>query len=199
MKRIISHALTSLILGGLMLVGAGCEMPDPPEELDVDEVMVEEPPVQEPLVEEELTRATAEISPLNDWDVRGQVTFQQVPEGTRVTARITGLEPNGLHGFHVHEGTDCEDLGGHLSPYGHPHGAPTDPRDERHKGDMGNLEADAEGIAVYDRVLLNVTMDTPPTVIGHVVVIHEGPDDLETDPSGDAGDPIACGVIRLVN
>ncbi len=198
MKRIISHAITSFILSGLIL-GTGCDIPDPPEELDVDEVMVEEPTVEEPLVEEELTRATAEISPLNVREVRGQVNFQQVPEGTRVTARITGLDPDGLHGFHVHEGTDCEEPGGHLSPYDHEHGAPTDPRDERHKGDMGNLEADAEGIAVYDRILVNVTMDAPPTIIGHVVVVHEGPDDLETDPSGEAGDPIACGVIRLVN
>jgi superoxide dismutase, Cu-Zn family len=198
MKRLISQTVTPFILGGLLL-GTGCERPEPFEDFDEDGVRVEEPVVEETLVEEELAQATAEVSPLNEREVRGQVTFQQVPEGTLVTARITGLDPDGLHGFHVHEGTDCEDPGEHLAPYPHVHGAPTDPRDERHKGDMGNLEADGDGLATYEKVLVGVTMDTPPTVIGHPVVVHEGPDDLETYPSGDSGDPIACGVIRLVD
>ncbi len=200
MKRTATVTMTPLILGGLLLSG-GCEMPDPPPEMDMDrEVEVETPPVVEEEVEPQVTQAVADISPLPgvDHDIRGQVSFHMASQGTAVTARIRGLDPQGVHGFHVHQGTDCQDPGDHLAPYDHDHGGPMDPRDDRHKGDMGNLEADEEGVAEYEATLVNVTMDQPPTVIGHVVVIHEEADDMETQPDGDAGDPVACGVIRLV-
>ena len=118
----------------------------------------------------------------------------------RVVANITGLDPNGTHGFHVHEKADLSapDLtsaGSHFNPGGHKHGGPDTP--QRHAGDLGNLKADAQGTARYDQVIQGLTIGTGPTdVVGKSVIIHAKADDLKTDPSGESGGRIAGGVIK---
>ena len=128
----------------------------------------------------------------------GTVTFTPVADGVQVHAEITGLTP-GKHGFHVHEFGDCSaadagSAGAHFNPTNQPHAGPD--ATARHEGDMGNVEADASGNAKLDYVdhQISLTNDAK-SAIGRSVVVHAKPDDLKTQPSGDSGARIACGVI----
>ena len=138
------------------------------------------------------------LHPATGNKVTGIVTFTPVADGVQVHAEITGLTP-GKHGFHVHEFGDCSaadasSAGAHFNPANQPHAGPD--AAARHEGDMGNVEADASGNAKLDYVdhQISVTNDSK-SVIGRSVVVHAKPDDLKTQPSGDSGARIACGVI----
>ena len=126
--------------------------------------------------------------------------FTEEADGVRVHAEIKGLTP-GKHGFHVHEFGDCSaaDLssaGAHFNPTNKPHAGPDDVA--RHVGDMGNIEADASGAAKLDYVDHNISLTKDQGfVIGRSVVVHAKADDLKTQPSGDSGARIACGVIGI--
>lgn len=141
--------------------------------------------------------------------VWGRVTFHQ-PEGstrigdaatgkTVIRADINGLPSNRKFGFHVHEKGDCTgdftSAGGHFNPGGKPHGAQDSA--ERHAGDLPNLESNGEGVAVwiFTTDLLTVAPG-PNSVVNRAVVIHQNPDDYKTQPAGNSGPRIACGVIR---
>jgi superoxide dismutase, Cu-Zn family len=130
--------------------------------------------------------------------VSGTVTFTPVADGVRVHAEINGLTP-GKHGFHIHEFGDCSaadfsSAGAHFNPTSQPHAGPDTAA--RHEGDMGNVEADASGNAKLDYVDHQISLrDDAKSAIGRSVVVHAKPDDLKTQPSGDAGGRIACGVI----
>jgi Cu-Zn family superoxide dismutase len=144
--------------------------------------------------------AVAVIHPLPGNDVGGIVRFTSMePRGVRIQAEIKGLTP-GKHGFHIHQYGDCSapdgsPAGGHFNPHGGKHGAPDDPGS--HVGDLGNLEADSNGIAVYNRINTKIELSGNDSIIGRSIIIHEGEDDLKTDPSGGSGRRIACGVIGL--
>ena len=143
--------------------------------------------------------AIAQLNPTQGNTARGTVTFTQLREGVRVVADITGLTP-GLHGFHLHEKGDCSapdatSAGGHFNPTGMPHGAPNAP--QRHAGDFGNLVADQTGRARADFIDVHIRMAGPQTIVGRGVIVHAKADDLMTQPTGDAGGRVACGVIQL--
>lgn len=137
-------------------------------------------------------------------DLRGIVEFRHAPGGTRVTVDVAGLPqfrpgtppempPIGPHGFHIHEGASCEvgdaanpfaAAGGHWNPDAQPHG--------NHAGDFPVLFSRA------GRARLSFVTDRfrPEDVVGRSVVIHLNPDDFRTQPAGDSGPRIACGVIE---
>lgn len=145
--------------------------------------------------------AHARLAPTNGNSVQGEVTFTPGDNGVRVVARVTGLTP-GNHGFHVHETGDCSapdasSAGGHFAPKGSPHGAPEAPAAERHAGDLGNLQAGQNGTANYDRVDPVLTLNGPASIVGKAVIVHAGQDDFTTQPSGNAGSRLACGVIQM--
>ncbi|HEY4271776.1 MAG TPA: superoxide dismutase family protein [Candidatus Udaeobacter sp.] len=146
----------------------------------------------------ESAKGIAVLHPTAGNKVSGTVTFTPVADGVRVHAEITGLTP-GKHGFHVHEFGDCSaadasSAGGHFNPTHKPHGGPE--AAERHVGDMGNVEADASGKAKLDYVDHHMSLTNEQTsVIGRAVIVHAKADDLKSQPSGDAGARIACGVI----
>lgn len=128
--------------------------------------------------------------------MRGTARLVQYDEGLRVEVVASGLRA-GLHGLHVHTAGDCAEAAasGHLDPVGAPHGDPEDPRPSHHAGDLGNLRAYDDG-ARLDRIYPALRLDGPASVAGQVLVVHEGQDDLNTQPDGGAGDMVACGVIR---
>jgi len=141
--------------------------------------------------------AVADLQPTQGNEVKGTVTVTAVESGVRVVAEISGLKP-GEHGFHIHENGDCSahdgtSAGGHFNPTGAPHGAPD--AAESHVGDLGNIMADASGNAHLDRVFSKPALTGEDSIIGHAVIVHGGRDDLESQPSGDAGARVACGVI----
>lgn len=146
-----------------------------------------------------ITEAVAVLQPTEGNAVHGIVTFTKVTEGIKVVADIEELSP-GKHGFHIHEYGDCSapdgtSAGGHFNPNNMPHGAPTDL--ERHAGDLGNLEADAEGKAHYERIDNLISFSGLHSIIGHSIIIHAGEDDFTTQPTGNAGPRVACGVIGI--
>jgi Cu-Zn family superoxide dismutase len=144
-------------------------------------------------------KAEAKLAPTQGNDVKGTVTFTQNDGKTRVVANVTGLKP-GKHGFHIHEKGDCSapdasSAGGHFNPGGHKHGAPE--AAEHHSGDLGNIEADAKGRARLNRTVDFLTVaDGPNSVVGKAVIVHAQEDDLQTQPTGNAGGRLACGVIE---
>jgi len=139
----------------------------------------------------------AKIASTQGNTAKGEVRFYKVDGGVRVIASIEGLTP-GKHGFHLHEKGDCSapdamSAGGHFNPTGSPHGAPTAPPTARHAGDLGNLEAGSDGKANYDRVDSMLVYDS---ITGLSVLVHAGEDDYVTQPSGNSGARVGCGVIE---
>lgn len=140
----------------------------------------------------------AVISPVNESKIQGWVHFQKTEDKqVLVKAKISGLKPNKKYGFHIHKYGDCREngknAGGHLGSYkGVPHGAPNS--EENHMGDMGNLTSGKKGTAVYKEVL-DICMRK---IGGRSVIIHANEDDLKSQPSGNAGPYIGCGIIGYV-
>lgn len=148
-------------------------------------------------------RAAAELKPTEGSTAVGTVTFTAENGGVRVVAVVEGLT-TGLHGFHVHEVGDCSapdasSAGGHFNPHGTPHGGPDAPPGERHAGDLGNLEADANGTARYERLAPLLSLAGADSILGKAVIVHAKADDLSTQPTGDSGPRLACGVIQQAN
>jgi Cu-Zn family superoxide dismutase len=146
-----------------------------------------------------VTKAVAVLAPTKGNEVSGVVTFTMVKSGVLIVADVTGLTP-GAHGFHIHEFGDCSaadgaSAGGHFNPHHAQHGAPDS--EMRHAGDFGNLDADATGKAHYERVDKVISLEGADSIIGHAVIVHAKADDLKTQPTGNAGARVACGVIGV--
>lgn len=146
-----------------------------------------------------VTRAIAVMSPTKGSTVRGIVTFEVVKGGVRVVASISGLTP-GKHGFHIHEFGDCSSddgmaAGAHFNPTAMPHSGPMS--NMRHVGDLGNIEADKDGNAHLDVIDPTLKLEGDMSIIGRAVIVHEKEDDLTTQPTGNAGGRLACGVVGV--
>lgn len=131
----------------------------------------------------------------------GRATFTGTQDGVLVEADIAGLSDVGWHGFHIHETGECdaaggfESAGGHFAPGGNAHGylAEGGP----HAGDMPNQYVSQEGLLRAEVFNSNVTLDEGETGIrGRAVMVHQGADDYQSQPSGGAGTRVACGVIE---
>jgi Cu-Zn family superoxide dismutase len=147
--------------------------------------------------------ALAEISATEGREATGTLQFTAEGDTVRVQGRITGLEP-GAHGLHIHAKGDCSapdasTAGDHYSPDDDPHGSPNDLPGEHHLGDLGNVVADEDGSAEIVAEDPEVRLSGPESVIGKAVVVHADRDDLETQPSGDSGARVGCGVIRMTS
>lgn len=147
----------------------------------------------------EPTKAVAVLHPTAGSNVAGTVTFTATGDEVKVVADLTGLTP-GKHGFHIHEFGDCsspdaKSAGGHFNPGSHQHGAPDSA--DRHAGDLGNIEADASGKAHLEVSDKMMKLGGNDSIVGHAVIVHEKADDLKTQPTGDAGGRVACGVIGV--
>ena len=146
-----------------------------------------------------IKKAYAIISPTKNSNVHGRVIFTEAEEGIRIVADVTGLIP-GPHGFHIHEHGDCSSLdgsatGGHFNPRNAKHGGPDS--EERHVGDLGNLIADEKGHAHYDRVDNLITLNGEESIVGRSIVVHSEKDDFVSQPAGNSGRRLACGIIQI--
>lgn len=147
---------------------------------------------------QDITKGIATLEPKSGSRVTGTVAFTKMGDEVQVVADIQNLAP-GKHGFHIHEKGDCSSAdassaGGHFNPTHQHHGGPDTA--ERHAGDLGNIEADASGKGHLEwkgKMRLTGT----DSIIGKSVVVHEKEDDLKTDPSGNSGARVACGVIEV--
>lgn len=155
---------------------------------------------KEEMATKPMRTAVAEMNATTGNEAHGTVTFTEVDGGIKVVAHFEGV-PEGEHGFHIHEKGDCssgdgKSAGGHWNPAGMPHAG----RDaaQRHVGDLGNITANAEGIADAEFIDSVLTFDGEYSILGKGVILHAGQDDLTTQPTGAAGARLSCGVIKLV-
>jgi Cu-Zn family superoxide dismutase len=147
---------------------------------------------------QEPTKAIAVLHPASGSQVAGTVTFTKAGDAVQVVADITGLTP-GKHGFHIHEFGDCSaadasSAGSHFNPTKKPHGAPDTA--EHHAGDMGNLEADSTGKAHLELKSNMLKFSGENAILGRALIVHEKIDDW-SQPTGNAGGRVACGVIGV--
>ncbi len=143
--------------------------------------------------------ATATMQPIGGSAVNGTVRFHALGDGSvQVKVDLTGVPP-GVHGFHVHDKGACGDngmaAGGHFNPMNTDHGTPN--VTPHHAGDFSNLLAPSNG-EIHQQFVTRSISVSPGTmsVVGHALILHANPDDLLTQPTGNAGGRIACGVVE---
>lgn len=144
------------------------------------------------------SKAMCQIVPIGDSEVEGLINFVQYGKTVKIVGEITGLEP-GQHGFHIHESGDLSDTqtgkstGGHYNPTDEPHGRMSDAK--RHVGDLGNIVANQEGVAIIEKKDDIISLSGEHSIIGRAIVVHADADQF-TQPTGDAGARVAFGKIE---
>jgi Cu-Zn family superoxide dismutase len=146
--------------------------------------------------------ATLQGAP-EDTDFKGTITLTPEGDGVRVVAHLEGVDVNGQHGFHVHETGDCShgegdkhftSAGGHFNPNNVEHACP--PTEPRHAGDLGNIEV-TNGTGHLETTTNLLSLSGPNSAVGKAIILHAKADDCKTQPTGDAGDRLACGVVTM--
>ncbi|MCX7032637.1 MAG: superoxide dismutase family protein [Arenimonas sp.] len=199
--------LRSLLLLGSALALSACKPAEAPvAEAPPAPAPVEAPaPAPEPApVAETQAPASARSSlmPVGDSGVSGELRFEVDNGGVRVTGSFTGLKPGATHAFHIHEFGNCtaadgSSAGGHFNPSAQAHGN-REGGGEHHAGDIPNQVAGPDGVAAVDQRLdgLQIGGGGDFDIIGRGVIVHADADDYTTQPTGNAGGRIACGVIE---
>ncbi|KAF1049400.1 superoxide dismutase family protein [Xylophilus sp.] len=147
-------------------------------------------------------QASADIAPtgaISPNPTVGKVKLLALSHGVLISGEVSGLAPNSIHGFHIHEKGDCGDngnaSGGHFNPTGAVHdrfGAPG-----THAGELPSLQADANGVARFSVTshAVSLTEGAPDNILGRALIVHRDPDDFVTQPAGNSGPRIGCAVI----
>jgi superoxide dismutase, Cu-Zn family len=203
-----------------LLLAAGCDRPADP----VDDEPIAQPvlpdgapapsgngltdPATAPPASTETDRdpaaplARAVLHPTAGHSAGGELLLIGQADAVRISGQVHGLQPDAEHGFHIHEIGDCSaadasSAGGHFAIGDQPHGRPGEP--PHHAGDMPNLRSDGDGRATVDLQLQWVELGTGAAadVVGRAIVVHQQADDYQSQPAGDSGPRIACGVIEL--
>jgi Cu-Zn family superoxide dismutase len=196
MKIFIPLGLAAAILS------AGCGQRDGQEQDTASTNPAAEAPVPAPsaVTPPASPGATVQLAPTQGHEANGTLSLALEGVSVRLKGNLQGLAPNGQFGFHIHENGDCSapdasSAGEHFNPGNAPHGNPQG--GTHHAGDMLNVISDAEGSAAVDARAQGVTLGDGQAndVIGRAIVLHEKADDYSTQPSGDSGARIACGVI----
>ena len=204
MKKKATQNAAILFLLGAALTACDNNTPNPDQpEFDpgVDSREIENPATQSEGIAKFalIESATVEMEPKSGSNVSGTVIFSPGPDRKlmQVEVKLSGLEP-GKHGFHIHRLDDCSaddasSAGGHFNPFNTEHGAPSSER--HHLGDMGNIEANAQGHVNTTLVFADMSFSGPSSILQRAVVVHAEPDDYTSAPAGNAGKRIACGEI----
>ncbi|HEY4582788.1 MAG TPA: superoxide dismutase family protein [Lysobacter sp.] len=145
--------------------------------------------------------ATVALAPASGSLVSGKLAAMSMDGGVHFIGEIGGLAPGSTHGIHVHEKGDCSaadasSAGGHFNPGGRPHGNPQG--HARHAGDLPNITAGSDGVARVDMHVHGITLGgaAATDVLQRALVVHAQPDDYASQPAGNSGARIACGLIR---
>ncbi len=184
----IHHAAVAFLLAGL---SAGCA--------SAPSAQPRAAPVAAVTTTAVVGEAAVSLAPASGSLVSGRLTLTPVTGGLALRGEVGGFAPDSVHGFHIHEHGDCSaadasSAGGHFNPAAAPHGR----MGAHHAGDVDNLHADARGVARVDLVLSGLSLGDGATddVLGRAFVVHANADDYQSQPAGNAGARIACGVIR---
>ncbi len=142
--------------------------------------------------------ALVDLFPTEGSEANGSITFEETNGRVKIIVEMSGLAP-GKHGIHIHEIGDCSSpdassTQAHWNPGNTQHGAPDSPT--HHAGDLGNIEADAEGNASFQMTVDFFTLsEGPNSILGKAVVVETDEDNF--DPSRSDGAGLACGVIEM--
>lgn len=146
--------------------------------------------------------AAVQLSPTQGNTANGALKITAAGTGVKISGMLQGLPPDSELGFHFHEKGDCSapdatSAGAHFNPTNQEHGHPQS--EPHHAGDMLNVKSDAQGVAEVSIDNPDVSLQTgqPNDIVGKALVLHAEPDDYKTQPSGNSGDRIACGVVAL--
>jgi len=190
--KILKTSKNSIIILAIIFFAGGCGQPseEAREIVTESEMVLEEP---------DITNAICVLYPTEGNEAKGTVTFTQTAQGIRIEAEMEGLS-EGKHGFHIHQYGDCSapdatSAGGHFNPENTKHGAPSDT--ERHVGDLGNITADQTGRAELIMVDDMISFSGEHSIIGRAIVVHAGEDDFTSQPTGNVGARVACGIIGI--
>ena len=143
--------------------------------------------------------AIAMLAPTDGNVASGIINFSKDGDIMQIDIRVDNLEPNSTHGIHIHSIGDCRapdasSAGGHFNPHGSSHGGVQS--EPRHIGDLGNIQADASGTAIASIQVTGLSLGKGvDNIIGRAVIVHADADDMSSQPSGNAGPRIACGLI----
>jgi Cu-Zn family superoxide dismutase len=153
-------------------------------------------------VGETTSQAVVQLASTQGNTANGGLKISAAGTGVRISGMVQGLKPDSEYGFHFHEKGDCSapdatSAGAHFNPTNQQHGSPQG--QPHHAGDMLNVKSDAQGVAEVSIDNPDVSLQTgqPNDVVGKALVMHAKPDDYKTQPSGNSGDRIACGVIAV--
>jgi Cu-Zn family superoxide dismutase len=148
--------------------------------------------------------AVANLAAASGSLVSGKLALMAMDDGVHIRGDIGGLAPGSTHGFHIHEKGDCSaadasSAGGHFNPTASAHGKAES--GAHHAGDIDNIVADASGVAHVDAHIAGVALGGGGSndIAGRAVVVHAAPDDYASQPAGNAGARIACGVITVTD
>lgn len=205
-----------------LLFAAGCERPDNPPDDAMEAptpaapavLPTDEPPDAAAVVDPDAVALPAQalpteqrtalvlMQPTEGNTASGELRLTDTEAGVRIAGTLHGVAPGSTHGFHVHETGDCSapdasSAGGHFAPQDEPHGDPDSL--QHHAGDMPNQQAGPAGDIEVDVLLDRVELGSggPLDIAGRALILHAQADDYTTQPAGDAGARIACGVITL--
>jgi Cu-Zn family superoxide dismutase len=177
---------------------SACGKPSEPQNSDIATATPSTPPVTEPAAVEE---ASVQLAATQGHAASGTLAVTVMGDGVHLSGNLLNLPPNGEFGFHIHEKGDCSapdasSAGDHFNPAGAQHGNPQGAA--HHGGDMLNLKSDAQGIANVEAHVSGLTLNSgqPTDVLGRAVVVHEKADDYSSQPAGNSGARISCGVIN---
>jgi superoxide dismutase, Cu-Zn family len=195
-----------VMLGAVALAIIGCSQSETPKDAVAPETAAGAPETAAP-------GGTAAAEPASNGghrvnlkasqggEVGGALEIAPADGGVLITGVVGGLKPESEHGFHVHEKGDCsspdfKSAGDHFNPSSEAHGNPAS--SPHHRGDVLNIKANNEGKAEVNAKVEGVTLGDrgPNDIVGRAIVVHEKPDDYQTQPSGNSGDRISCGVIE---
>lgn len=155
-----------------------------------------------PQVAQQPRAAIANLTSASGSLVSGQLQLRSESGGVRIRGDIGGLSPNSSHGFHLHETGNCTAVdgsaaGGHFNPTQQPHGRSS--AGPHHAGDSDNITADASGVAHVDVLMRGITLGSGAAndAAGRAFIVHAAADDYSSQPAGNAGARVACGVVQL--
>lgn len=148
-------------------------------------------------------QATANLASASGSLVSGKVTLVPMGAGgVHLTGTVGGLPANSTHGFHIHEKGDCSAVDGssagpHFNPFTSVHGRAN--AGDHHSGDMDNVVSNAEGVVQLNVHVGGVTLGggSVNDIAGRALVVHAAADDYTSQPAGNAGARVACGVITV--